>query len=112
MRSTYKSSSTSFDIVLIITTIVMLPLGTIWQGVALSYLWDWFIVPLGVVSISIAHAIGISIVAQSFLAALARSAEIESEKKDPHERLLEAIVKAILLPLFMLVIGYIVQAFM
>ena len=35
---------------------------TIVRGYILSYLWEWFITPLGVMSISISHAIGISMI--------------------------------------------------
>jgi hypothetical protein len=30
------------------------------RGLTLTYLWDWFIAPLGVMPIGVAHAVGIS----------------------------------------------------
>jgi hypothetical protein len=40
--------------------VLLLPIATIVDGWALSTLWGWFIVPLGVPAIGIAHAFGIS----------------------------------------------------
>jgi hypothetical protein len=34
----------------------------IFNGFVITQLWNWFIVPLGVISISIAHAIGLSLI--------------------------------------------------
>jgi hypothetical protein len=36
--------------------------ATILQGYVVSQLWLWFIVPLGVVNISVAHGIGIALI--------------------------------------------------
>jgi hypothetical protein len=36
------------------------------RGFVLSYLWQWFVVPFGLPSITVAHAIGISLIV-SFL---------------------------------------------
>ncbi len=42
---------------------ILLILGvTLLNGLCITYLWDWYIVPLGVIEISIAHAIGIALV--------------------------------------------------
>ena len=41
------------------------PLLTIWEGVAIKHLWAWFLVPLGVLPVSVAHAVGISVLFSS-----------------------------------------------
>ena len=47
-------------LIIIAAVIVLIPLMSIYYGWAFSTLWNWFIVPLGVAEIGIAHAIGIS----------------------------------------------------
>lgn len=40
--------------------LIFLPLSILFRGVVVSFLWAWFIVPLGVMPIGKAHALGIS----------------------------------------------------
>lgn len=43
--------------------VLTLAVGSIFQGYVLSKMWLWFVVPLGVVELPVAHAIGISLTA-------------------------------------------------
>jgi hypothetical protein len=43
-----------------LTIFGLIPVSMIIRGLVFSILWTWFVVPLGVMSIGIAHAIGIS----------------------------------------------------
>lgn len=52
---------------IILGFIVIIPLTSIYYGWAISTLWNWFIVPLGVMEIGTAHAIGISCLLGLFL---------------------------------------------
>lgn len=47
-------------LLIILGFLILIPLTSIYYGWAFSTLWNWFIVPLGVAEIGIAHAIGIS----------------------------------------------------
>lgn len=53
------------------------------RGFVLSYLWAWFLVPLGLPEIGIAHAIGIAMM----MALVAKNVEKEDEKREPTEAL-------------------------
>jgi hypothetical protein len=41
--------------------ITLLVAASVIEGVVLSYLWEWFVVPLGLKPVSILHAIGLCI---------------------------------------------------
>lgn len=41
--------------------VLLFLIASILEGFVLSYLWEWFVVPLGLRSISILHAIGICV---------------------------------------------------
>lgn len=72
---------------------------------ALSVLWGWFVVPLGVNALTVAHAFGISVVAQ----VLVRRQTDESENKKDFA---EKVIEAPLFPLLALLFGYIAVGFM
>lgn len=59
-----------FLIGFVIIIVLSIPLS-IFGGLVLSDLWKWFVVPLGVVPIGIAHAIGLMQVVGMFKAGLA-----------------------------------------
>lgn len=54
------------SILAIIGYILLIPTLAIFQGLLFMCLWSWFIVPLGVVSITLPHAIGLGILASLF----------------------------------------------
>ena len=39
----------------------MIPAGWVWKALIASYLWLWFIVPLGMPAISLVHALGLTL---------------------------------------------------
>jgi hypothetical protein len=51
------------DLAIVLFTLVV---GTILWAVALTVLWGWFVVPLGVPSINAAEAVGLSVVVAMF----------------------------------------------
>lgn len=76
------------------------------QGFVLVHLWAWFLVPLGLPPIGIAHAIGIALIA-GMLAPRARDSKEKEEKKK-----LVVNLDPFLSPLLFLLFGYIVHLFM
>lgn len=42
--------------------IILLVVASVIEGLVLSYLWEWFVVPLGLKPISLLHAIGICVI--------------------------------------------------
>jgi MFS family permease len=83
----------------------VLIIGSIIRGWALSYLWEWFIVPFGLPTLGIAHAIGISMVV-AFL-----THELNSNSDEGAE-IGRAIGIAMIYPFIALLFGYIVHSFM
>jgi hypothetical protein len=93
----------------IITTIIATPFAialigllVIQQAWAISVLWGWFLVPLGLPAIGIATAIGIS----AILSALHQS------RKSPGDEGWKSVGKAALKPWFLLAIGWIAKQFL
>lgn len=91
---------------------VTAPLSAVVYGWALSKLWTWFMVPaFHLPALSIVMAIGITTTVR--LITYQSSADAPNEKDEgPFERLLEASIKAFLVPLFMLGFGWCVKQFM
>ena len=81
-------------------------LSAVWWGYALSVLWTWFVVPLGVKAISIPHAYGLMLVGGMFLGA--RGIKDNNDK----EQWIESIIQAIVIPAVALLFGWIVLGFM
>ncbi len=75
----------------------------IWQGYVLSILWGWFFVPLGLPTISIAHAIGIALVV-----GVLRGMPPESKSENTFSRLGIWFVGTLIL----LAVGYIAKGVM
>ena len=91
---------------------VVFVLSPILHGWALSLLWGWFFVPtLGLPSLSIVQAIGVSIVV-SFLTARYAATDDKDKGKDKWEKFAQAIIYAVLHPLAVVGIGYVVRGFM
>ena len=79
---------------------------SILSGWALSWLWLWFLVPLGVPAIGLAHSIGIvSLV--SFL-----TKQYNPTSNDTSEEKYGKLAYAVMSPFLALGIGYIVHSFM
>lgn len=82
-------------------------------GFASMYLWEWFIVPLGVSAISFLHAIGLRMTFSFFTlgyADLILSLKSHENGNDPKRT--EMGVLGVLIPLIMLLAGYIYKSLM
>ena len=66
----------------------------IYRGFVLSILWAWFLVPLGLPEIGIAHALGVSVIIGLTYAGLS------DKKADPDESLAEVAVWAMIRSFF------------
>lgn len=89
------------------TIFAVLAAGVIVNGYVLSILWVWFVVPLGLPVISVAHCIGIAMVS-SWL-----TYQHQTTKEEDKEKALEnLLIVFIIRPLAVLGIGYIVKQFM
>jgi hypothetical protein len=92
-----------------ITTIIATPFAIaiillliIQQAWAISVLWGWFIVPLGLPAIGIAAAIGISTTMSA----------MRGRRKGPDDEGWKTIAKSVLQPWFCLAIGWIAKQFL
>jgi hypothetical protein len=70
-----------------------------WRGMALAVLWGWFLVPLGLPMIGIAHALGIAIVFALLQGDVSRNTK-------------HALLGGILTPLLAIAAGYVITLFM
>lgn len=91
---------------LVIGCIVGLALFCIYNAWVLTILWGWFIVPLGVKSLSIAHAYGFTLVIGLILSN--RGVKENKDKED----WTSSIIVWILLPAVSLLFGWIAVGFM
>jgi hypothetical protein len=91
------SSDKFFNIVILL----MLPAALIINGLLLKVMWGWFMVPLGLRPVGIAHALGISLL----VGLLAGS---EESNKEPAKRFIGMIIK----PIIYLIFGATFYAFM
>lgn len=92
----------------IITTIAATPFAialvvllVIQQAWAISVLWGWFIVPLGLPAIGIASAVGISVTLSA----------MRGRRKGPDDEGWKAIAGSALQPWFCLAIGWIAKQY-
>lgn len=91
----------------IIVALSVLGVGVIvWMSaVTLTWLWLWFIVPLGVMQLSLAHAFGISGIVY-YLTYRPQTNAVDKEQT------FRALGQAALIPFTALGLGYIYQLFM
>jgi hypothetical protein len=95
-------------------------LATLLRGYVLSWLWLWFIVPLGLREISVVHAIGISILIAMLTRGLPKTTPkpTAEEEADPEFKARKAkaskerLMAMVISPLIALAIGYVVHVFM
>ena len=90
--------------------LALIPLSAIWRGYVLTVLWAWFVVPtFNLPALALAPAIGLSLVV-SYLTHQSDAAK--ASEGDFSERMARACAYALLLPLFVLGIGWVVHQFM
>lgn len=86
--------------------VIILASIIVWMyAVTLTWLWAWFIVPFGVMQLSLAHALGISGIVYYLTY---RPVTHEVDKKQSAN----AMAQAAMMPLIALGFGYIYQLFM
>lgn len=95
-------SSTCKNILILVGAILIIPLLLIEQGWAISTLWGWFIVPLGVPAIGIASAIGIAITFS-----VLRYSHNKTDEGDKWERM----ARLVLTPVIAVCLGWIAKQF-
>ena len=82
-------------------------LGVIVNGYVLSILWVWFLVPLGLPVISIAHSIGIAMITSWI------TYQYKVTTQEDKDKVLEGLgIVLIVRPLAIIGVGYIVKQFM
>lgn len=86
----------------------VLALSVIVNGYVLSILWVWFVVPLGLPVISVAHSIGLAMVTGW----LTYQYQTNKKEEDNIKALTEFAILFIVRPLAVLGVGYIVKQFM
>jgi hypothetical protein len=79
--------------------VMVLPLG-LWNGFFLSIMWGWFLVPLGVPSIGVAHAWGLAMLLSLL------TFKLKQDNSTLHE-LLAGIIYGIIFPPIALFFGWI-----
>lgn len=93
----------------LIYILVLIPMGVMWSGFALSKLWAWFFVPaLGVPALSIPAAMGIALV----VSYMTHQMQENKEGKDAPERLIESTVQMALKPALALGFGWLIAQWM
>ena len=91
--------------------LVLAPLAVLLKSWVLTIMWGWFVVPLGLPQIGMAHAWGIVMVA----AMLARSPDTETdddEDKPEHRLWIAVAARSFGAPLFILMCGWLAQGWM
>lgn len=78
---------------------------TVWEGFVLKVLWAWFLLPLGLPAIGMAHAVGIS----ALVGLLAHQAPPDLNDDD---RLHKVFQWAVCGPIAALALGWIAKQFM
>jgi len=98
--------------ILAILALISFPIIMFYNAFVLSYLWFWFLVPLGVLPIGMAHGMGI-IVLKNLLTAVYKTDNSETESLQSKADTLEKrIMFMYALPTFALLVGYIFHSFM
>jgi uncharacterized membrane protein SpoIIM required for sporulation len=90
--------------------LALMVLSSMWKGYVLTVLWAWFLVPVfGLPALAIAPAIGLALVVSFLTYQSDASKEPEGEFS---ERMAKAVAHALLMPAFVLGIGWVVRQFM
>lgn len=64
-----------------LSLLIVLLFQPVLYGWVITYLWVWYVVPLGVPTLSVPHAIGLSLVARSFRPNKVSAADIQALEK-------------------------------
>jgi len=85
--------------------------GSLFRGFVLAKMWLWFIVPFGVVELSVVHAIGLSLIV-SFLTFQQGAEKKQEERASFGEKLAAAFIAGNLYTAVVWGLGALVHAFM
>ena len=91
-------------VLVIIGATLFIGLMGVYYAFVLSTLWAWFVVPLGVAKIGMAHTYGLALIPATILGVRGLYA--------PEDKRKESIVVALLLPATSLLFGWIALGFM
>ena len=86
-------------------------LGVLWRGYVLSFLWGWFMVPLGVRPIGVAASIGLSVLVGMLAKEGLKGSDLAHKVSDTDSWILWA-GNSFLWPLFSLGMGWICHLLM
>lgn len=90
--------------------VILLPFTMIARGIALSYMWEWFMeIPLGLPHIGTAHAIGISCL---YAMVTSRSSDDKEKSDSKAEDLPSKFMALIIMYMIVLGIAWIVSRWM
>lgn len=79
------------------------------NGLALTTLWGWFVVPLGVSALTFVHALGLSLLATLMISGFKTAIVLEQlDNRDSTQKL----ISPILMPVMAMIVGYVLQYFM
>lgn len=92
-----------------ILILIMLPVGILLRGFVLMQLWMWFMTPLGVVSITQAHAYGLATMASLFIPHSSPKSDAEESAGTLAVKMFGSLIAT---PLIVLGIGVICHYFM
>ena len=88
----------------IVALFAFLALMGVYYAFVLSVLWGWFVVPLGVAKIGMAHAYGLSLIPTTILGVRGLYA--------PEDKRTESVASALIMPAAALLFGWIALGFM
>lgn len=91
-----------------ILIILSIPFAYIIRGFVLSTMWGWFLVPLGLIQIGKAHAVGVAVIV-SLITYVPSQCKDEREGDD---KVISYIAYSFASPFLVLLIGYIAKQFM
>ena len=91
--------------------VALVTLSSILSGWVLTILWGWFLVPFGIQQIGIAHGIGLCLVGRLMMGG-ANGHVKEDKSEPPTDRFLRSLGVLVGVPLFVLLVGWIVKGFM
>ena len=74
-------------------------------AITVMYMWGWFIVPLGVVDITIVHAYGLIMFKKTLFLNVDLTDKTDEQKK-------QDMIVSIVAPIVLLIIGFVTKSFM
>jgi len=108
-------------IILVLSLIILIPAGLCISGYIIMVLWNWFIVPLGMIKLNFGMAVGIDVFLSMIFFPINTTLTLiktKVEERDPDKSLITTVVSdiaaafvlyLIIKPVWFLVIGYFVK---